>query len=193
MIVPQWMQFLPAISRQRLSIWPQKVTSTDRSPGPTQFLETNIVGTYRLLEGTQKSYHATLGPDVRSRFRFVHVSTDEVYGIASELRGAFARIDLMSPKLALFGRARPHPITGLAHAWYKTYGLPVIVSNCSNILRAVPVPREAYPARLTIWLNALDKANRCLCTAQAPTSGDWLACRRSCAGTNYAARAWRAG
>ena len=149
MIVRQWMQFLPAISRQRLSIWPQK-SHVDRSiTGADAFLETNIVGTYRLLEAA-KSYHATLGPDVRSRFRFVHVSTDEVYGSL----GATGRFREDTP----YEPSSPYSASKaasdhLAHAWYKTYGLPVIVSNCSNNYGPYQFPEKLIP--LTI-LNALD-------------------------------------
>ena len=148
-IVRQWMQFLPAISRQRLSIWPQR-SHVDRSiTGADAFLETNIVGTYRLLEAA-KSYHATLGPDVRSRFRFVHVSTDEVYGSL----GATGRFREDTP----YEPSSPYSASKaasdhLAHAWYKTYGLPVIVSNCSNNYGPYQFPEKLIP--LTI-LNALD-------------------------------------
>jgi dTDP-glucose 4,6-dehydratase len=122
----------------------------DRSiTGADAFLETNVIGTYRLLEAA-KSYYATLGPDVRSRFRFVHVSTDEVYGSLGET-GRFREVTPYQPSspYSASKAASDH----LAHAWHKTYGLPVIVSNCSNNYGPYQFPEKLIP--LTI-LNALD-------------------------------------
>ena len=91
-----------------------------------------------------------LEPDVRSRFRFVHVSTDEVYGSL----GATGRFREDTP----YQPSSPYSASKaasdhLAHAWYKTYGLPVIVSNCSNNYGPYQFPEKLIP--LTI-LNALD-------------------------------------
>src|SRR5215831_3918759 len=81
----------------------------DRSiTGADAFLETNVIGTYRLLEAA-KYYYASLAPDVQSRFRFVHVSTDEVYGSLGPT-GAFARIPPISQAHPT-RRARQHLIT----------------------------------------------------------------------------------
>ena len=122
----------------------------DRSiTGADAFLETNVMGTYRLLEVT-KSYHAALEPDARARFRFVHVSTDEVYGSLGST-GLFREDTPYQPSspYSASKAASDH----LAHAWYKTYGLPIIVSNCSNNYGPYQFPEKLIP--LTI-LNALD-------------------------------------
>jgi dTDP-glucose 4,6-dehydratase len=122
----------------------------DRSiTGSDAFLETNVVGTYRLLEAT-KLYYETLSPDLKARFRFVHVSTDEVYGSLGPA-GRFCEDTPYQPSspYSASKAASDH----LAHAWYKTYGLPVIVSNCSNNYGPYQFPEKLIP--LTI-LNALE-------------------------------------
>jgi dTDP-glucose 4,6-dehydratase len=122
----------------------------DRSiTGADAFLETNVMGTYRLLE-VAKSYYAALEANARSLFRFVHVSTDEVYGSL----GATGRFREDTP----YQPSSPYSASKaasdhLAHAWHKTYGLPVIVSNCSNNYGPYQFPEKLIP--LTI-LNALD-------------------------------------
>jgi dTDP-glucose 4,6-dehydratase len=122
----------------------------DRSiTGSDAFLETNVVGTYRLLEAT-KLYYETLSPDLKARFRFVHVSTDEVYGSLGPA-GRFCEDTPYQPSspYSASKAASDH----LAYAWCKTYGLPVIVSNCSNNYGPYQFPEKLIP--LTI-LNALE-------------------------------------
>lgn len=122
----------------------------DRSiTGAGAFVETNIVGTYRLLEAA-RDYHARLAPDARTRFRFIHVSTDEVYGSLGPL-GRFHEETPYQPSspYSASKAASDH----LAHAWHKTYGLPVVVSNCSNNYGPCQFPEKLIP--LTI-LNALE-------------------------------------
>ena len=122
----------------------------DRSiTGASAFIETNILGSYQLLEAA-RNYYERLASDLRARFRFVHVSTDEVYGSL----GADGRFHEMSP----YQPSSPYSASKaasdhLAHAWYKTYGLPVIVSNCSNNYGPYQFPEKLIP--LTI-LNALE-------------------------------------
>jgi dTDP-glucose 4,6-dehydratase len=122
----------------------------DRSiTGADAFLETNIIGTFRLLEAA-KYYYASLAPEVRSRFRFVHVSTDEVYGSLGSV-GRFREDTPYQPSspYSASKAASDH----LAHAWHKTYGLPVIISNCSNNYGPYQFPEKLIP--LTI-LNAVE-------------------------------------
>jgi dTDP-glucose 4,6-dehydratase len=122
----------------------------DRSiTGSDAFLETNVVGTYRLLEAA-KLYYENLSPDLKARFRFIHVSTDEVYGSLGPT-GRFCEDTPYQPSspYSASKAASDH----LAHAWYKTYGLPVIVSNCSNNYGPYQFPEKLIP--LTI-LNALE-------------------------------------
>jgi dTDP-glucose 4,6-dehydratase len=122
----------------------------DRSiTGARAFISTNVVGTYQLLEAA-RLYYARLTPDLRARFRFVHVSTDEVYGSL----GADGRFNEATP----YQPSSPYSASKaasdhLAHAWFKTYGLPVIISNCSNNYGPYQFPEKLIP--LTI-LNALE-------------------------------------
>jgi dTDP-glucose 4,6-dehydratase len=122
----------------------------DRSiTGASAFIETNILGSYQLLEAARE-YFERLPSDLRARFRFVHVSTDEVYGSL----GVSGRFHEKSP----YQPSSPYSASKaasdhLAYAWYKTYGLPVIVSNCSNNYGPFQFPEKLIP--LTI-LNALE-------------------------------------
>jgi dTDP-glucose 4,6-dehydratase len=122
----------------------------DRSiTGPSAFIDTNIVGTYSLLEVARK-YFDRLSPQRRDRFRFIHVSTDEVYGsLGSDGRFCEDTPYRPSSPYSASKAASDH----LAHAWFKTYGLPVIVSNCSNNYGPCQFPEKLIP--LTI-LNAIE-------------------------------------
>lgn len=122
----------------------------DRSiNGPADFINTNIVGTYSLLEAA-RSYYDRLPPWRRRRFRFVHVSTDEVYGSLGP-DGRFSEETPYRPSspYSASKAASDH----LAHAWFRTYGLPIIVSNCSNNYGPFQFPEKLIP--LTI-LNAIE-------------------------------------
>ncbi len=122
----------------------------DRSiTGADTFLQTNIIGTYTLLQ-TARAYWSRLPHLDQKRFRFLHVSTDEVYGSLSKT-GLFTedtRYDPSSPYSATKA-ASDH----LAKAWARTYGLPVVVSNCSNNYGPYHFPEKLIP--LTI-LNAME-------------------------------------
>lgn len=122
----------------------------DRSiTGSQAFIDTNIVGTYTLLESARQ-YWSGLGSDQKARFRFLHVSTDEVYGALGET-GLFHETTAYDPSspYSASKAASDH----LAKAWHRTYGLPVIVSNCSNNYGPYHFPEKLIP--LTI-LNALE-------------------------------------
>lgn len=122
----------------------------DRSiNGPADFINTNIVGTYGLLEAA-RAYYDRLPRWRRSRFRFVHVSTDEVYGSLGP-DGRFCEDTPYRPSspYSASKAASDH----LAHAWFRTYGVPVIVSNCSNNYGPFQFPEKLIP--LTI-LNAIE-------------------------------------
>jgi dTDP-glucose 4,6-dehydratase len=114
----------------------------DRSiDGPAAFIETNIVGTYRLLEASL-SYWRTLQGRTRDSFRFVHVSTDEVYGSAppSETFDEASPYRPNSP-YAASKAASDH----LGRSWHRTYGLPVIVTNCTNNYGPYQFPEKLIP------------------------------------------------
>jgi len=102
----------------------------DRSiHGPEDFIQTNVLGTFRLLEAVRQCWSALPGPD-KEAFRFLHVSTDEVYGSLSKTDPAFSetyRYEPNSPYSASKA-ASDH----LVRAWHHTYGLPVVTTNCSN-------------------------------------------------------------
>src|SRR5689334_14906066 len=122
----------------------------DRSiTGPSAFINTNVVGTYNLLEAARK-YCEHLAASRRGRFRFVHVSTDEVYGSLGST-GQFCEETPYRPSspYSASKAASDH----LALAWFTTYGLPVIVSNCSNNYGPYQFPEKLIP--LTI-LNAFE-------------------------------------
>jgi dTDP-glucose 4,6-dehydratase len=122
----------------------------DRSiAGSAAFINTNIVGTYTLLEAAKK-YYERLSRWQRSRFRFIHVSTDEVYGsLGPDDRFLEETAYRPSSPYSASKAASDH----LAHAWFKTYDLPVIVSNCSNNYGPFQFPEKLIP--LTI-LNAIE-------------------------------------
>ena len=123
----------------------------DRSiDGPAAFIETNIVGTYSLLESA-RAYWTALPAERRSAFRFLHVSTDEVYGSLGPT-GLFTETTPYDPHspYSASKAASDH----LVRAWRHTYGLPTIVTNCSNNYGPFHFPEKLIP--LTI-LNALDR------------------------------------
>ncbi|MDH7943234.1 dTDP-glucose 4,6-dehydratase [Pseudohongiella sp. SYSU M77423] len=122
----------------------------DRSiDGPAAFIETNIVGTYTLLEAV-RSYWNQLPEDRQSQFRFHHISTDEVYG---DLEGP----DELFTESTPYAPSSPYSASKassdhLVRAWRRTYGLPVIVTNCSNNYGPYHFPEKLIPH---IILNAI--------------------------------------
>jgi dTDP-glucose 4,6-dehydratase len=149
----------------------------DRSiDGPAAFIETNIVGTYTLLEAARQ-YWQGLDEQHRTNFRFHHISTDEVYGDLGELPSPQAAASSPSPlagegqgergrdqELPLFTEQTPYAPSSpysaskassdhLARAWQRTYGLPVLVTNCSNNYGPYHFPEKLIPL---VILNALE-------------------------------------
>lgn len=122
----------------------------DRSiDGPAAFIETNIVGTYQLLEAARE-YWSSLPADRKAAFRFHHVSTDEVYGSLPLDSGIFTEETPYAPSspYSASKAASDH----LANAWWHTYGLPVVLSNCSNNYGPYHFPEKLVPLMI---LNAL--------------------------------------
>ncbi|ABV37597.1 dTDP-glucose 4,6-dehydratase [Shewanella sediminis HAW-EB3] len=123
----------------------------DRSiDGPAAFIETNIVGTYALLEAT-RAYWIALDEDKKAAFRFHHISTDEVYG---DLEGT---VDLFT-ETTPYEPSSPYSASKassdhLVRAWQRTYGLPTIVTNCSNNYGPYHFPEKLIPLMI---LNALE-------------------------------------
>jgi dTDP-glucose 4,6-dehydratase len=123
----------------------------DRSiHGPQDFIETNIVGTFNLLESA-RTYWSNLATEQKEAFRFVHVSTDEVYGTLSAKEPPFAETNAYMPNspYAASKAASDH----LVRAWHHTYGLPVITTNCSNNYGPFHFPEKLIPL---IIMNALN-------------------------------------
>ena len=123
----------------------------DRSiDGPAAFIQTNIVGTYHLLEAA-RAYWLALPEARRATFRFHHVSTDEVYG---DLHGSDALFTEATP----YAPSSPYSASKaasdhLVRAWQRTYGLPVLVTNCSNNYGPYHFPEKLIPL---VILNALE-------------------------------------
>ena len=122
----------------------------DRSiDGPAAFIQTNIVGTYTLLEAA-RSYWQGLDAAARTAFRFVHVSTDEVYG-SLKAGGYFTEETPYRPNSPY--SASKASSDHLVRAWHHTYGLPTLVTNCSNNYGPYQYPEKLIPV---VILNALD-------------------------------------
>jgi len=115
----------------------------DRSiHGPEDFIQTNIVGTFRLLESA-KGFWETLNKGERSAFRFLHVSTDEVYGSLSADAPAFAETNRYEPNSPY--SASKASSDHLVRAYHHTYGLPVLTTNCSNNYGPYQFPEKLIP------------------------------------------------
>jgi len=118
----------------------------DRSiTGPAEFITTNVVGTYTLLEAA-RGYWAGLPAERQPAFRFLHVSTDEVYGSLGA-DGHFTETTAYDPSspYSASKAASDH----LATAWHRTYGLPVLISNCSNNYGPYHFPEKLIPLMIT--------------------------------------------
>jgi dTDP-glucose 4,6-dehydratase len=123
----------------------------DRSiAGPEAFLRTNIDGTFTLLQAA-RAYYATLSGAARDRFRFLHVSTDEVFGTLTPTAPAFHEETPYAPNspYAASKAASDH----LVRAWVHTFGLPAIVTNCSNNYGRFQFPEKLIPLMI---LHALE-------------------------------------
>jgi dTDP-glucose 4,6-dehydratase len=162
-------------------------THVDRSiTGPRAFVQTNIVGSFEMLEAA-RGYWERLAGKRKERFRFLHVSTDEVFGTLDD-NGAFTEdtpYDPSSPYSASKA-ASDH----LAVAWHRTYGLPIVLSNCSNNYGAYQFPEKLIPLMITNavlgralpvygsgtnvrdWLHVDDHARALLTIVQRGTPGE---------------------
>ena len=126
----------------------------DRSiDGPGEFIQTNIIGTFSLLQAA-RSYHAELPEPKKSQFRFHHVSTDEVFGDLPLDGGLFTEETPYKPSspYSASKAASDH----LAMAWHHTYGLPVVLSNCSNNYGPYHFPEKLVPLMI---INGLEGKN----------------------------------
>ena len=139
----------------------------DRSiTGAADFVQTNVIGTFTLLEAARE-YWSGLGAAAKDAFRFLHVSTDEVYGSLGD-DGLFTEDTPYDPSSPY--SASKASSDHLAKAWQRTYGLPVVVSNCSNNYGPYHFPEKLIP--LTI-LNAL-AGERLPVYGKGENVRDWL-------------------
>jgi dTDP-glucose 4,6-dehydratase len=123
----------------------------DRSiHGPAAFVQTNVVGTFELLEAARTHWNG-LAADAKSAFRFLHVSTDEVYGSLSESAPAFTETTPYAPNspYSASKAASDH----LVRAYHHTYGMPVLTTNCSNNYGPYQFPEKLIPLMIA---NALE-------------------------------------
>lgn len=122
----------------------------DRSiDGPAAFIHTNIVGTYTLLEASRK-YRHSLDAQRKAAFRFHHISTDEVFGDLHGTEDLFTETTPYAPSSPY--SASKASSDHLVRAWHRTYGLPVIITNCSNNYGPYHFPEKLIPLMI---LNAL--------------------------------------
>ena len=159
----------------------------DRSiHGPLDFIQTNIVGTYRLLE-VVRGYWYALSEIEKSSFRFLHVSTDEVYGSLGPSDPAFVETNRYEPNspYSASKAASDH----LVRAWFHTYGLPVLTTNCSNNYGPFHFPEKLIPLVIV----------EALASKELPVYGDgmqirdWLYVKDHCSAIRRVLEAGRLG
>ena len=158
----------------------------DRSiDGPGEFVHTNIVSTFELLEAA-RGYFVELDEAAREAFRFLHVSTDEVYGSLGA-EGLFSETTAYSPNSPY--AASKASADHLARAYFKTYGLPVVITNCSNNYGPFQFPEKLIPLMI---LNALDGKDLPI-YGDGRQIRDWLYVEDHCAGIRLALERGRPG
>jgi dTDP-glucose 4,6-dehydratase len=159
----------------------------DRSiDGPAEFINTNVMGTFNLLNSA-KTYWSTLKGPQKDNFRFHHISTDEVYGTLGKT-GLFEETTPYSPNSPY--SASKASSDHLVRAWHETYGLPVLVTNCSNNYGPFHFPEKLVPLiilnglegkklpvygkgdQIRDWLYVGDHANALRCVLENGTPGE---------------------
>ena len=159
----------------------------DRSiHGPGEFIHTNVVGTFHLLESV-RAYWTTLAEPHKQSFRFLHVSTDEVYGSLAPTDPAFAETNPYEPNspYSASKAASDH----LVRAWHHTYGLPVLTTNCSNNYGPYHFPEKLIPL---VILNALSGKPLPI-YGDGQQVRDWLYVKDHCAAIRRVLEAGRLG
>jgi dTDP-glucose 4,6-dehydratase len=159
----------------------------DRSiHGPGDFIQTNIVGTFNLLESV-RGYWSDLPSDEKQAFRFLHVSTDEVYGTLSADDAPFNELNRYEPNspYSASKAASDH----LVRAWHHTYGLPVLTTNCSNNYGPYHFPEKLIPL---VILNALSGKSLPI-YGDGQQIRDWLYVKDHCSAIRRVLEAGRIG
>jgi dTDP-glucose 4,6-dehydratase len=161
-------------------------THVDRSiDGPKAFVDTNIVGAFVLLEAA-RSYVPTLDTPARASFRFLHVSTDEVYGTLGS-SGLFSEETPYAPSSPY--AASKASADHLVRAYFHTYGLPTVITNCSNNYGPYQFPEKLIPLMI---LNAIDGRPLPI-YGDGGNVRDWLHVEDHCAGILLALETGRVG
>jgi dTDP-glucose 4,6-dehydratase len=161
-------------------------THVDRSiDGPGAFVHTNLVGTFELLDAARR-HVAGIAPSLAQRFRFLHVSTDEVYGSLGAT-GAFSETTPYEPNSPY--SASKAGADHLARAYFATYGLPVLITNCSNNYGPYQYPEKLMPLMI---LNALEGRPLPI-YGDGGNVRDWLYVGDHCAGILHALERGRPG
>jgi dTDP-glucose 4,6-dehydratase len=159
----------------------------DRSiDGPEPFVHTNVVGTLRLLEST-KSYLAEVASDKSESFRFLHVSTDEVYGSLKPEDPSFSETTPYAPNSTY--SASKASADHLVRAYHHTFGLPVLTTNCSNNYGPYQFPEKLIPLMI---LNACEGKSLPI-YGDGSNIRDWLHVEDHCSGILSVLRKGRAG
>lgn len=153
--------------------------------GPKQFLVTNIMGTFELLEGARR-YWNTLSGDKKSKFRFLHVSTDEVFGSLGET-GKFSEETSYAPNSPYSSSKAGSD--HLVRAWFHTYGLPTLITNCSNNYGPRQFPEKLIPRMITQALNG----DPLPVYGRGANIRDWIHVHDHCAGVLLAFEKGRPG
>ncbi len=159
----------------------------DRSiHGPEDFIQTNVLGTFRLLEAA-RHYWSALPATEKEAFRFLHVSTDEVYGTLAPQDPAFAEDHKVEPNspYSASKAASDH----LVRAWHHTYGLPVLTTNCSNNYGPYHFPEKLIPLMI---VNAL-AGKPLLVYGDGMQVRDWLYVKDHCSAIRRVLAAGRPG
>jgi len=159
----------------------------DRSiHGPAAFIETNVVGTFRLLESV-RAYWSALDSEKQKAFRFLHVSTDEVYGSLEPHDPAFTEENTFRPNSPY--SASKASSDHLVRAYHHTYGLPVLTTNCSNNYGPFHFPEKLIPL---VLLNAL-RGKPLPIYGDGSNVRDWLYVRDHCFAIERVLEAGRVG
>lgn len=154
--------------------------------GPEEFIQTNVLGTFKLLEAT-RVYWANLLQSEKEAFRFLHISTDEVYGSLEPSEAAFSELNAFKPNspYSASKAASDH----MVRAWHHTYGLPALTTNCSNNYGPYHFPEKLIPLCI---LNAL--AGRVLpIYGDGQQIRDWLYVKDHCSAIRIVLKSGRLG
>ena len=172
---PKLVADLLATHRPRAIVHFAAESHVDRSiSGPREFIRTNIEGTFNLLNAAL-AYWRAMNSTEQSRFRFLHISTDEVYGSLSESDPAFTETTPYAPNSPY--SASKAGADYLVRAWFHTYGLPVLTTNCSNNYGPFQFPEKLIPLTIT---NAL-AGQRLPVYGDGKNVRDWLYVSDHCA------------